>query len=65
MEIARAFFRHDNPRLPDSLAALLRSKPAAAEFVADEARPEFCTSLPPSVAEWPSTSRRMAKRPLS
>lgn len=53
MEIARAFFRHREPSLPEALATLLRSKRSIADFVADEARPEFRTLLPPSGSSGP------------
>jgi hypothetical protein len=53
MEIARAFFRHDEPRLPEALTTLLRCNPSLAKFVADEAHPELRTPLPPSGSSGP------------
>lgn len=47
MEIARAFFRYGEPRLPEALTTLLRSKPSLADFVAEKVRPECRTALPP------------------
>jgi hypothetical protein len=53
MEIARAFFRDGEPRLPRPLADLLRSVQSLSAFVADEARLEFKTDLPPKGASGP------------
>jgi hypothetical protein len=53
MEIARAFFRNGNARLPEPLTRLLQNEPALSNFTAHEVRPEFETDLPPRGSSGP------------